>query len=260
MRSFSPLRRGLGQVGQRPGRQPRVPSRCRPVRRRPRRPPPPPPVPATAPPPPHGRDPIEVADGILRQCAAPAVHVGVGRDGRGRCRGRPRGRRGRSPTSSASSRWSTATSPARPTEVRSRTRSGSRSSTHCHFAALKVAALIVDGLDRRHEEARPRRERLHHGARQGQRDDGHRRVLDPGQDGRRRRRHRIEQARRRGSRGGDDHRVGLDEHGVTGGPHGQGPPGRRPVQLAHRGAGAHLDAAPTQPVGEVGGHRPRPPR
>ena len=89
-------------------------------------------------------DPLDVADGVLRQPATPPLHVH--RDRRGADPGRARrGRRGRARRSSASSTCSVAASPNRPSDARSRT-SPSVARARCgHFREECVAALIDIG-------------------------------------------------------------------------------------------------------------------
>ena len=99
-------------------------------------------------------DPVDVAHGVLRQPAAPALHVGV--DGLGDDAGQLRaGRRAtarpaprRAPGGVASSRW-------RPSEVRSRAARRRPHAPSPTWRRRTSTALIVALLDRRHQEARP---------------------------------------------------------------------------------------------------------
>ena len=127
-------------------------------------------------------DPVEVADGVLRQRAAPPLHVRVDRPD-ATARSRRRGPPGRARRAPRRSRWSTCSSRCRPIEQRITQHAvGARrpARTQSHLAKEYVAA-FTDRLSTggtRKPEPCGRREVA--GA-EGQRDDRHRRVLDPGQ-------------------------------------------------------------------------------
>ena len=211
----------------------------------------------------HGRPdpghPAEVADGVLRQSAAPAGDPGVHRrvgDARGR---RSRSARTRS-TRSASSRCRTASSPWRPTEARTTTRPGARSAYQPHFVEEKVTALTDAAVDRRHQEARAGRQRRNAAA-------GKARVtsaIDAYSHLRRARTAagghvRAQQPRGGGGRDGEDDRVGQDLLRR---------PGRADRPAASRSACGRSSrtvapvriSAPDDAAATAAGSRPTPPR
>ena len=199
---------------------------------------------------PHRRDGVDVADGVLRQSPAPALHVASTT----RVSGRPSASATSATdtaTRSSSSRWSTDSSRARPTDARRCTTSSDSAPVHAHLFALKVLALMVrpstGGTRNPGPGQLPQAGTLH-----GKRHHGGRRGLDPGQHGRGGRRVRREQASGRCGRT-HTHGIRLEHLRVGRRTEHQPPAGCRALETAHHRTGAHRGPAGPQLVGDEGG-------
>ena len=204
-------------------------------------------------------DPVEVADGVLRQRRRPTAARARRRGGQ-RAAERLAEVGEATATSSSSARWRAASSRCRPTEVRRSTTSSAPRRTQAHLPKENVDALIVrpsTGGTRKPEPGSVVDARARH----GQRDHRHRGVLDRRRARRRRRRGDVASSRAAGAAGmASDDRVRLDHLGRPR-PSRRRAASRSPCAAA-RGR-AHRCAASRHVgdlVGDEPGQAPTPPR